>query len=126
MEHRELTHSIIGCAMRVHAALGPGLLESAYEACLYYELVDSGLKVHRQVSLPLVYRDVEQDVGYRIDLFVENKIIIELKSLDELHPIHTALVLTYLKLSNTRLGLLINFNVKGLKDGIKRIVYGYN
>jgi len=112
--------------MRVHAALGPGLLESAYEACLYYELVDSGLKVHRQVSLPLVYRDVEQDVGYRIDLFVENKIIIELKSLDELHPIHTALVLTYLKLSNTRLGLLINFNVKGLKDGIKRIVYGYN
>ncbi|MBL7792802.1 MAG: GxxExxY protein [Saprospiraceae bacterium] len=126
MEHRELTHSIIGCAMRVHAALGPGLLESAYEACLYYELVDSGLKVHRQVSLPLVYRDVEQDVGYRIDLFVENKIIIELKSLDELHPIHTAQVLTYLKLSNTRLGLLINFNVKSLKDGIKRIVYGYN
>jgi len=108
--------------MKVHTALGPGLLESAYESCLYYELVQAGLQVDKQKAQPLIYRDVKQDVGYRIDLIVENSIIVEIKAVDELNPIHVAQVLTYLKLSNCKLGLLINFNVQRLKDGIKRVI----
>lgn len=119
---RELTGEIIGCAMRVHTVLGPGLLESAYEACLYYELNKTGLKVAKQVPLPLVYEDVKLECGYRIDLIVENKVIVEIKSVESLNPIHSVQLLTYLKLSNCKLGLLLNFNVLQLKDGIKRVV----
>ena len=119
---RELTGEIIGCAMRVHTVLGPGLLESAYEACLYYELNKTGLKVAKQVPLPLVYEDVKLECGYRIDLLVENKVIVEIKSVESLNPIHSVQLLTYLKLSNCKLGLLLNFNVLQLKDGIKRVV----
>jgi len=122
MKTNELSHAIIGSAMKVHTALGPGLLESAYESCLYYELVQAGLQVDKQKAQPLIYRDVKQDVGYRIDLIVENSIIVEIKAVDELNPIHVAQVLTYLKLSNCKLGLLINFNVQRLKDGIKRVI----
>ena len=119
---RELTGEIIGCAMRVHTVLGPGLLESAYEACLYYELNKTGLKVAKQVPLPLVYEDVKLECGYRIDLIVENKVIVEIKSVESLNPIHSVQLLTYLKLSNCKLGLLLNFNALQLKDGIKRVV----
>lgn len=119
---RELTGEIIGCAMRVHTVLGSGLLESAYEACLYYELNKTGLKVAKQVPLPLVYEDVKLECGYRIDLIVENKVIVEIKSVESLNPIHSVQLLTYLKLSNCKLGLLLNFNVLQLKDGIKRVV----
>lgn len=119
---RELTGEIIGCAMRVHTVLGAGLLESAYEACLYYELNKTGLKVAKQVPLPLVYEDVKLECGYRIDLIVENKVIVEIKSVESLNPIHSVQLLTYLKLSNCKLGLLLNFNVLQLKDGIKRVV----
>lgn len=119
---RELTGEIIGCAMKVHTVLGLGLLESAYEACLYYELNKTGLKVAKQVPLPLVYEDVKLECGYRIDLIVENKVIVEIKSVESLNPIHSVQLLTYLKLSNCKLGLLLNFNVLQLKDGIKRVV----
>ncbi|HPV57195.1 MAG TPA: GxxExxY protein, partial [Tenuifilaceae bacterium] len=103
-------------------ALGPGLLESAYEECLYYELNKIGLKVEKQKALPLVYKKVKLETGYRIDLIVENSIIIEIKAVDSLSDIHLAQILTYLKLSNCKLGLLVNFNVRHLKDGIKRVV----
>lgn len=101
--------------------LGPGLLESAYESCLFYELIKTGLKIDRQRPMPILYKDISLDTGYRIDLMVEDKVIVELKSVDSLTNIHIAQVLTYLKLSNCKLGLLINFNVKLLKTGIKRI-----
>jgi GxxExxY protein len=126
MKDRELTHAILGCAMKVHAILGPGLLESAYEACLFYELMQAGLSVQKQKAIPLIYKDVEQDVGYRIDFLVEDRVIVELKAVDELNPVHTAQVITYLKLANCEIGLLINFNVVSLKDGIKRVVLNYN
>ncbi len=118
----ELSGKVIGLAMKVHTALGPGLLESTYEACLEYELKKAGLKVEKQKALPLVYEEVHLECGYRIDLFVENQLIIEIKAVESLHPIHSTQLLTYLKLSNSKLGLLINFNVTHLKDGIKRIV----
>lgn len=121
MRENELTGRIIGLAMRVHTVLGPGLLESAYEECLYYELKKNGLKVEKQKPLPLVYEEVHLECGYRVDLLVENKIIVEIKALESLHPIHSSQLLTYLKLSNCKLGLLINFNIPHLKDGIKRI-----
>lgn len=108
--------------MKVHSALGPGLLESAYEACLAYELRQRGLQVLTQVGLPVVYNEVKLDVGYRIDLMVENAVIVEVKSVEAIGPVHLAQVITYLKLSDRRLGLLLNFNVARLKDGIKRIV----
>lgn len=120
-ELNSLSHRIIGCAMNVHRSLGPGLLENAYEECLAYELRDAGLMVERQKALPLVYREIKMDAGYRIDLLVENKIILELKTVEFLNDVHIAQVLTYLKLSGCRLGLLINFNVAVLKDGIKRL-----
>ena len=113
---------IIGCAMEVHSTLGPGLLESAYEACLSYELRERGYSVVAQQPLPLVYKKVRLDVGYRIDLLVENAVVIELKAVDKLLPIHEAQLLSYLKLSSHKLGLLINFQIPRLKDGIVRMV----
>ena len=122
MTENELSNSIIGAAIEVHKVLGPGLLESAYEASLFRELEFRGLEVKSQVGLPLVYKDVTCDVGYRIDLLVEKKVVIEIKAVELLTDVHIAQVLTYLKLSKCRLGLLINFNVKKLKDGVKRLV----
>jgi len=122
MSPNEVSGQIVDAAMRVHTALGPGLLESAYEGCLTYELRKRGLKVAPQVGLPVVYEGVNIDVGYRIDLLVDDLVIVELKAVDKLAPIHEAQLLTYLKLSGKRLGLLINFNVLHLKDGIKRMV----
>jgi GxxExxY protein len=116
-----LTGVIIGCAIKVHSALGPGLLESSYQECLYYELMNAGLKVEKQKPLPLVYEEVKLECGYRVDLLVENRIVIEIKSVEALNEVHLAQVLTYLKLSGSKLGLLMNFNVVRLKDGIKRI-----
>ena len=116
----ELTSKIIGCAINVHRILGPGLLESAYEECLSYELKKAGLKVERQKPVPVVFKDIKLECGYRIDILVENDTIIELKSIDQLTPIHEAQLLTYMKLSGIRIGLLINFNVTILKNGIKR------
>lgn len=113
---------ILDNAIKIHTALGPGLLESAYEECLMYELIQSGLFVERQKALPLVYKDVKLDAGYRIDLMVERQIIVEIKSVDALADIHLAQILTYMKLSNSKLGLLVNFNVKHLKEGIKRVI----
>lgn len=119
---KELTAKILKCAYSVHTELGPGLLEKTYEACLFYELQENGLYVEKQVELPVCYKGIDIDAGYRIDLFVENKVILELKSVEELKDIHTAQLLTYLKLAECGIGYLINFNVKSLKDGIKRYV----
>jgi GxxExxY protein len=118
----DISYKIIGCAYAVHSELGPGLLESTYEACLEYELRKLGFKVEKQKSLPVIYHGVRLDAGYRIDLLIENKIIIELKSVENIIPIHEAQLLTYLKLAKIKLGLLINFNVKDLKKGIVRRV----
>lgn len=120
--HQELTSSILNCAYKVHSSLGPGLLESAYEECLHYELEKVGLVVIKQKPMPLIYKEKKLDLGYRIDLFVESKVIIEIKSVDALNPVHFAQLMTYLKLSKCRIGFLINFNVASLKDGIKRII----
>ena len=120
MEINQITEKIIGCAIEVHKQLGPGLLESAYEECLFYELINKGLNVKKQLALPLVYKEIKLDAGYRIDLLVENKVIIEIKSVDAIADIHKAQLMTYMKLANIKLGLLINFNVTRLKDGIVR------
>lgn len=120
MEINHITEKIIGCAIEVHKQLGPGLLESAYEECLYYELKASGIKVSRQLALPIVYKGVMLDANYRIDLLVENQVIVELKSVDALAEIHKAQLMTYMKLAEIKIGLLINFNVAKLKDGIVR------
>lgn len=117
-----ITGKIIAAAIRVHRALGPGLLESAYEACTAFELVQDGLRVEQQKPLPLLYREVRLDCGYRLDLLVEGEVIVEIKATDGLAPIHEAQLLSYLKLSGCRVGLLINFNVTVLKEGIRRIV----
>ncbi|MBK6913077.1 MAG: GxxExxY protein [Ignavibacteriales bacterium] len=122
MNQEEIFKKILDCSFQVHTALGPGLLESAYEECLYFELVNAGLKVEKQKPLPLVYKEVKLDAGYRVDLLVENCIIVEIKSVEALADIHLAQILTYLKLSKCRLGLLANFNVKHLKEGIKRVI----
>jgi GxxExxY protein len=119
--YRSLTGKIIGAAIDVHRALGPGLLESAYEACLVYELRLRELKVEQQKPLPIFYKDVMLDCGYRLDLVVEDQVIVEIKSVGELAPIHEAQLLSYLKLSDYKIGLLINFNVKILKEGIRRL-----
>jgi len=121
-EFNKITDKIIGLAIEVHKKLGPGLLESAYEACLTFELSQSGLFVERQKPLPIIYKGLKLDCGYRLDLVVENKIIVELKSIEQVEPIHKAQLLSYLKLSEYRLGLLINFNVKILKSGIFRLI----
>ena len=120
MLDNEITQQIIGAAIEVHKQLGPGLLESAYEECLCHELALRKVNFERQKPIPLVYKEVKLDCGYRLDLLVEGRIVVELKSVDGLGPIHEAIVLTYLKLSGHKLGLLINFNVTLLKDGIKR------
>jgi len=122
MSENELSNIVIGQAINVHKNLGPGLLESAYRECLYYELNNAGLIVEKEKPMPLIYEEVKLDIGYRIDLLIENKLVIELKTVDALNDVHLAQVLTYLKLSGCKLGLLINFNVTILKDGIKRIV----
>lgn len=122
MTENELSYKIIGAALEVHKTLGSGLLESAYEAALAYELKELGLKVERQLLLPLKYKNELIDNAYRIDLMIENKIIVEVKSVVEIHPIFYSQVLTYLKLTDTKLGLLINFNTPLIKDGIHRIV----
>ena len=122
MFENEISERIIGCAIEVHKALGPGLLESAYEECLFYEIYQLGLKVEKQKPLPLIYKEIKLEVGYRLDLIVEKKVVVEIKSVEALNDIHIAQVLTYLKLSGCKLGLLINFNVLKVKDGIKRLV----
>ena len=122
LTENQLSKIIFDCALKVHRALGPGLLESSYEECMFYELGKSGLLVAKQKPLPLIYKEVKLEVGYRIDLIVEKKVIIEIKSVDALNDIHLAQVLTYLKLSNCRLGMLINFNVTMIKNGIRRVV----
>src|SRR5258705_8289062 len=122
MTENEISEKIIGCAIQVHRELGPGLLESSYQECLYFELIQSGLLVEKQKPLPLVYKEVKLECGYRLDLLVENKVIIEVKAVEALSDVHLAQVLTYLKLSQCRLGLLMNFNVALIKDGIKRVV----
>jgi len=118
----QVTEKIIGAAINVHRALGPGLLESAYEACLAFELVEGGLKVEQQKPIPVIYKTVRLDCGYRLDLLVNNIVIVEIKSVDHLMPIHEAQLLSYLKLSGCKVGLLINFNVKMLKEGIRRLI----
>jgi len=120
-----ITESIISAAIAVHRELGPGLLESAFEACLVYELIEHGLSVERQISVPVTYRGVKIDCGYRIDLLVEDKVVVELKAVERLEPIHEAQLLSYLKLSGYQIGLLINFNVRMLKQGIKRLVNNF-
>ena len=123
MDRENIFKIVLDCAFKVHSTLGPGLLESAYEECLYYELKKEGLSVDKQKALPLVYEEIRLDAGYRIDLLVENYIIVELKAVEALNEIHLAQIITYLKLSGCKLGLLVNFNVKHLKDGIKRVIY---
>lgn len=122
MEINELTGLILNRAFEVHTVLGPGLLESAYEECLCHELVQVGLEVERQKALPVIYKGLKIDAGYRLDIVINDEVIVELKSVETLHPIHTSQLITYLKLSNIRYGLLINFNVKSLRDGIKRYI----
>ena len=120
----EITEAIIGAAMTVHRELGPGMLESAYEACLAYELSQQGHAVQRQMELPLKYRDITLECGYRLDLLVDDSVVVEVKAAQALHPVHEAQVLSYLKMSGRRVGLLINFNVTLLKNGIRRVVNG--
>lgn len=122
MNENDLARQAYQCALTVHRRLGPGLLESAYEECLAYELVKSGLYVERQKGLPLIYDEIKLDVGYRLDLLIDHKVIIELKAVDSLTNVDVAQLITYLKLSNCKLGLLINFNVALLKEGVRRLV----
>ncbi|MDB5157150.1 MAG: GxxExxY protein [Mucilaginibacter sp.] len=118
----DLATEVIGAAIVVHKVLGPGLLESAYKECLYYELLKKGLYVEKEKPLPLIYEEIKLDCGYRLDLLVENKLILEIKAVEGLNDIHLAQVLTYLKVSGCKLGLLMNFNVLKVKDGIRRII----
>jgi GxxExxY protein len=122
MTENEISKIVLDSSIQVHRSLGPGLLESAYQRCLAYELEQQGLHIEVEKGLPLVYKEVEMEIGYRVDIFVNKKVIVEIKSVDALHNIHLAQVLTYLKLSESKLGLLINFNTKLLKDGFRRVV----
>jgi len=122
MIENELSNKIIGCAIEVHRQLGPGLLESAYQECLLYELRKAGLRVEKEKPMPIIYKEVVLDHGYRIDILVEEKVVIEIKTVDVLIDVHTAQVLTYLRLGNYKLGLLLNFQVAVLKNGIKRLI----
>lgn len=122
MDINEITHEILDSAYKIHSKLGPGLLESAYQACLVYELRKKGLKVEVEKPLPLIYEEVKLECGYRIDMLVEDQVVIELKTVEAFTDVHTAQVLTYLRLSEKKVGLLINFYVKSLKDGIKRLI----
>jgi GxxExxY protein len=121
MTENELSKVIFDAALKVHRNLGPGLLESAYEECMYYELKKTGLSIEKQKALPLIYEEVQLEVGYRVDVLVEKKVVIEIKAVEALNDVHLAQILTYLKLSNCRLGMLINFNVALIKNGIKRV-----
>ncbi|MBW0178368.1 GxxExxY protein [Sediminibacterium sp.] len=123
MQQSIITSQILKAAYLVHSNLGPGLLESAYEACLYYELLTTGFIVERQVPMPLIYKEVKLETGYRIDILVERSIVIEVKAVETFTDVHIAQMITYLKLSNCKVGLLINFHVNSLKNGIKRVVY---
>lgn len=123
METNQITEKIIGCAIEVHKHLGPGLLESAYEECLDYELQHAGLKTERQMPVPVCYKEVKLNCGYRIDILVENTVVIEIKTVDSFNPVHEAQILTYMKFSQKRLGLLINFHVVLLKQGLKRYIH---
>ena len=122
MIENKLSKKIIGCAIEVHKQLGPGLLESAYQECLYYELKQAGLRVVKEKPMPIVYKEVKLDHGYRIDLLVEDKVVVEIKTVEALHDVHAAQVLTYLRLGNYKLGLLLNFHTKVLINGIKRVI----
>ena len=122
MNENELSNIIIGCAIEVHKLLGPGLLESAYQECLYFELKNKGLDVTKEKPMPIIYKEVKLDHGYRIDLLVENKVVVQIKAVEMFTDVHTAQVLTYLKLGNYKLGLLLNFQVTTLKNGLKRII----
>jgi GxxExxY protein len=124
MTENELSKIVFDCGLKVHRALGPGLLESAYAECLFYEVSKQGVFVEKQKGLPLIYNEVKLDIGYRIDLILENKLIVEVKAVEALADIHMAQILTYLKLSNCKLGLLINFNSVLFKDGVKRVING--
>ncbi len=124
MHENEISQLIFDFGLKIHRQLGPGLLESAYEECLFYELSNSGLMVEKQKPMPLIYEEVKLNVGYRLDLIVENKVVVEVKSCEALNDVHLAQVLTYLKLSACKLGLLINFNVNLFKNGYKRIING--
>jgi GxxExxY protein len=122
MEYRELTEKTIKCAMDVHTALGPGLLENVYKECMYHKLCKDGLSVEKEWPLPVIFEGINIDCGYRVDLLVEDKVVIELKSVKKIDDIHLAQILTYLKLGKFKAGLIINLNVASLKDGIKRVV----
>ena len=122
METNQITHEILDAAYKVHSNLGPGLLESSYQACLIYELKKKGLNLESEKGLPLIYEEVKLDCGYRIDILVESKVVIELKTVEAFTDVHSAQLLTYLKLSGCKVGLLLNFHTKSLKDGIKRLI----
>lgn len=124
MTENEISYKVIGSAIKVHKALGPGLLESAYQECLYYELQKEGLSVVKEKAMPLVYENVKLEVGYRLDLVVEDKVVVEIKSVEALNDVHRAQLITNLKLGDYKLGLLMNFNVATIKSGIERIVNG--
>ncbi|HLR37310.1 MAG TPA: GxxExxY protein [Chitinophagaceae bacterium] len=124
MTENQIAHEVLGCALEVHKSLGPGLLESAYKECLYYKLRKEGLYLEKEKPMPLVFEEVQLECGYRIDLLVENKVVLELKSVEALNDVHLAQTLTYLKLGNYKLGLLMNFNVALLKNGIRRVING--
>ena len=124
MTENELSNKLIGLAIEVHSILGPGLLESAYKECMFYKIRKAGIWVEKEKPMPLIFQEVKLDCGYRIDLLVENKLVIEIKSVEALNDIHLAQTITYLKLGNCKLGLLINFNVVRLKDGLRRVVNG--
>ena len=124
MRENELSKIVFDCALKVHQTLGPGLLESAYEECLFYELKKTGLYVEKQKALPLIYEEVKLDIGYRIDIIIENKLILEIKSVEALNDVHFAQLMTYLKSTDCKLGMLLNFNVSLIKNGIKRVVHG--
>jgi GxxExxY protein len=124
MTENQIATKILYCALEVHKALGPGLLENAYQECLYYKLVKEGLDVAKEKPMPLIFEEVRMDCGYRLDLLVENKVVIELKSVEALNEVHLAQILTYLKLGKYKLGLLINFNEYLLKNGVKRVING--
>jgi GxxExxY protein len=124
MNENEISNQVLGIALKVHTALGPGLLESAYKSCLFYDINEMGLSVQREKPMPLMYKNVRMECGYRIDLLIENKFVIEIKSVEALTDVHFAQTLTYMKLGNYKLGFLINFNVLKLKDGIKRVING--
>jgi GxxExxY protein len=125
MEENEITEKIIGTAMKLHRAFGPGLLESVYETALAHDLAEIGLDAKRQVAVPFVYKEIRMEVGFRMDILVNSLVLVEVKSIEALAPVHFAQTLTYLKLTEHRVGLLMNFNVRILKDGIHRIINGY-